>query len=78
MFDETSDPTRPDPTLAAEVCCKLISAYLANQESVDWSDVQIALDTALKAFDLPQSNIEDMAGQTDNHRPIPTVTTSPP
>jgi hypothetical protein len=59
MFNEISDPNLPDPTMAAEACCKLISAYLANHESVEWSDVQTALDTALKAFDLPQSHIEN-------------------
>ncbi|WLS01423.1 hypothetical protein [Shinella sumterensis] len=56
MFDQN-----PDPTLAAEACCKLISAYLANHEDVEWSDVQEALSIALKAFDLPETLIEDMA-----------------
>ncbi|WP_349962906.1 hypothetical protein [Rhizobium sp. ZPR3] len=56
MFDQTTDPT-----LAAEVCCKLISAYLAGDEAVEWSDVQDALNAALIAFDLPPSFIEDMA-----------------
>ncbi len=58
MFDQT-----PDPTLAAEACCKLISAYLAGHESVEWSDVQEALNVALKAFDLPQTYVEDRAEQ---------------
>ena len=58
MFDQT-----PDPTLAAEACCKLISAWLAGQESVEWSEVQEALNVALKAFDLPQTFIEDRTGQ---------------
>lgn len=48
-----------DQTLAAEACCKLISAYLAGHDSVEWSDVQEALNVALKAFDLPQAYIED-------------------
>jgi len=56
MFDRT-----PDPTLAAEACCKLISAYLAGHEAVEWSDVQDALSAALKAFDLPETYIEDRA-----------------
>jgi len=75
MFDEIADPALPDPTMAAEACCKLISTYLANHKSVEWSDVQSALETALKAFDLPQSSILDMAGQTDTSqvspRPLP-------
>ncbi|NKN02284.1 hypothetical protein [Rhizobium leguminosarum] len=58
MFDQT-----PDQTLAAEACCKLISAYLAGHEAVDWSDVQDALNAALKAFDLPENYIEDMAAR---------------
>jgi|GEM_PF-1102689 len=56
MFDQN-----PDPTLAAEACCKLISAYLAGHESVEWSDVHDALNAALKAFDLPQTIVEDTA-----------------
>ncbi|HEY0122176.1 MAG TPA: hypothetical protein VGC14_10510 [Rhizobium sp.] len=56
MFDQT-----PDPTMAAEACCKLISAYLAGHEPVEWSDVQDALNAVLKAFDLPETTIEDMA-----------------
>ncbi len=52
MFDQT-----PDPTLAAEVCCKLINAYLAGHESVEWADVQKALNIALEALDLPQSTV---------------------
>lgn len=43
----------PDPTLATEGCCQLINAYLSDPEHVDWDAVQKALDTALKAFDLP-------------------------
>lgn len=49
----------PDPTLAAESCCQLINAYLSDPEHVDWNDVQKALDTALKACDLPPTSIED-------------------
>ncbi len=49
----------PDPTLAAESCCQLINAYLNDLEHVDWDDVQKALDTALKAFDLPPTYIEE-------------------
>ncbi|MAN77407.1 MAG: hypothetical protein CML24_09495 [Rhizobiales bacterium] len=39
--------------LSAEACRLLITAYAENPEQVDWSDVQAALDMALKAFDLP-------------------------
>lgn len=49
----------PDPTLAAESCCQLINAYLNDPEHVDWDDVQKALDTALKAFDLPPTHFEE-------------------
>jgi hypothetical protein len=46
---------RPLPPKAAE----LINAYLSDPEHVDWDDVQKALDTALKAFDLPPTYLED-------------------
>lgn len=49
----------PDSTLAAESCCQLINAYLSDPEHVDWDEVQKALDTALKAFDLPQTHFEE-------------------
>ncbi|KWV59172.1 hypothetical protein AS026_29155 [Rhizobium altiplani] len=55
MCDQTSDPT-----LAAEVCCNLISSYLAGHEAVKWSDVQDALNAALKAFDLPETPIAEL------------------
>lgn len=51
--------SEPDPTLAAESCCQLINAYLSDPEHVDWDDVQKALDTALKAFDLRLTYIEE-------------------
>lgn len=54
MLDDT-----PDPTLAAESCCQLISAYLNDPDHVDWEDVQEALATALRAFNLPTSYIEE-------------------
>ena len=49
----------PEPTLAAESCCQLINAYLKDPEQVDWEDVQQALDTALKALNLPPIYIEE-------------------
>lgn len=54
----------PDPTLAAESCCQLINAYLSDPEHVDWDDVQKAPDTALKAFDLPPTCIEEANQRT--------------
>jgi hypothetical protein len=34
-------------------CAALILAYCNNPEDVDWSDIQGALEEALKAFDMP-------------------------
>ncbi len=60
MFDHL-----PDPTKAAECCCKLIQAYLSDPdpdpdpEHVDWSDVRTAVNTALEAFNLPPTFFEE-------------------
>lgn len=54
MFDHL-----PDPTEAAECCCKLIQAYLSDPEHVDWSDVRTAVNTALEAFNLPPTFFEE-------------------
>lgn len=56
MFDHL-----PDPTKAAEYCCKLIQAYLADPdpEHVDWSDVRTAVNTALEVFNLPPTFFEE-------------------
>lgn len=54
----------PRADLAAEACRLLITAYAKNPEHVDWSDVQTALDMALKAFDLP-SDYPQIAFEAD-------------
>jgi hypothetical protein len=41
-------------------CAALILAYCNNPEHVDWSDVQSALEEALKAFELPTDFPERM------------------
>ncbi len=46
MSDQTSDPT-----LAPEICCKLITACRAGDEAVEWSDVQDALNVVFKVVD---------------------------
>src|ERR1700730_10506549 len=42
-----------DATAASLACVTLINAYCRNPEHVDWEDVQLALDHALRAFRLP-------------------------
>jgi len=43
-------------------CAALILAYCNNPQDVDWSDIQGALEEALKAFDMPPDFPERSTG----------------
>ncbi|WGF90999.1 hypothetical protein [Marinivivus vitaminiproducens] len=53
----------PDPEQATAACRALILAYCKEPEEVDWSDVQEALDLALRAFGLPLTYPEEFAAR---------------
>ncbi|MBZ2461372.1 hypothetical protein IPS27_20695 [Xanthomonas perforans] len=54
---------KPDPARAADACRALIRAYVLDPSHVDWSDVQVALDRALAAFNLPADYVETEGGR---------------